>query len=160
MIEYYEINQDGTKYQLVYWELREIRFTKAQVKWLLPFLPILKAGKYPPQPVGYGGNPETRSHNSSSAGFTKPVEIAAEIEARIQQTGIDGLLTLGYYTWGMASIELMHYVSEDENRVWDRIGSVLRFCSGNQRKKLSYRGWKDQETGWYYRKNSKTLVKT
>lgn len=134
MIEYYETDANtGCRLKQTYWELREIHFTQSQIKWLLPVLKELKEGIYPKQPVGYAGC-EVRMRSAGAARFTRPVEIAAELEVRMQLCSIDGLLTLNYFTYGMAIIELMHYVNQDEVEVWNRIGRCLRFCSGSKRK--------------------------
>lgn len=134
MIQYYETDErTGCQIHCTYWELREIRFTMAQIKWLLPMLNELKAGKYPKQPVGYSGC-EVRMRSAGAAGYTRPVEIAGELEIRLQACGVDGLLTLLYYVSNWAVIELMHYVNQDEVEVWNRISRCLRFCSGSKRK--------------------------
>jgi hypothetical protein len=138
MIEYYETDQrTGCQIHCTYWELREISFNQAQIKWLLPFLSELKAGIYPKQPVGYSGC-EIRMRNAGAAGFTRPIEIAGELEIRLGACSIDGLLTLCYFTHSVAIEELTVYVNQDDNTIWNRIGRCLRYCAGSRRKKIPY----------------------
>lgn len=138
MIEYYETDErTGLMTAAVYWEMREITFSKSQIKWLLGHLPMLSEGKYPLKPVGYI-NCEVRTENNGDAGYCRPCEISAEIKARIEQCGEDGLITLAYYTWGMSIIELMHYVHKTETLTWYKITRCLRYISGKTRKNYSY----------------------
>ena len=67
-----------------YFNIWEIRFTKEQIRWLIPILPDLRLGNYPskttdtgyfdPQISGKGGTPKTP--------FARAVEIAAELDHR------------------------------------------------------------------------------
>ncbi len=137
MIEY----RDKDTLEIRYWyEPREIRFTREQVKWLLPYLLILRDGHYPKQPEGYN-NCEVFVKNKGNAAFTRPVELAAELDARLQVCLIDGLITEAYYCHELPIIRIMYYCDQTKEEVWDRIGRCIRYCAGWRRKQQSYRDW-------------------
>ena len=122
----------------VWYEMREIRFTRAQVKFLLENLPSLRLGLYPRRPSGYEVT-EQHTRSAGNAKFTKPVELAAEIEVRLQMCSWDGLLVEAYYCNEMPIIRMMYYCDQSEVEVWNRIGRAIRYCSGWARKRYSYR---------------------
>lgn len=137
MIKY---RDKSTGEELIWWELREIRFTQKQVKFLLNHLPQLRVGKYPTRPEGYS-NFEIMTRAAGNAGFTKPCELAGELESRLQQCAIDGLITEAYYCNELPIIRIMWYCGQTETEVWNRIGRCIRYCSGWKRKRLSYRDY-------------------
>ena len=77
-----------------YWSIYEIRFTKEQIVWLIKQLPLLRMGVYlpkttdtgyfDPQISGKGGTPKTP--------YARAVEVAAELDFRIESAGLDGLM--------------------------------------------------------------------
>lgn len=124
--------------ELYWYEMWEIRFNQAHVKFLFPALNQLRIGKYPPRPEGYGCQ-EVMTRTAGNAAFTKPVELAGELDFRIKQCGFDGFLTLGYYVYEIPIIEMMTQCDQSEGEIWNRIGRCIRFCAGWKRKKVSYR---------------------
>ena len=121
--------------------LREIIFTRDQVLWLLPYLSMLQEGQYPlnPQGTGYVDAPMKKLRVKASAYFTRPVEIAAEIDIRLEKTGIEGKLLVAEARVDMRINEL-----SPEAR------TALNYISGWRRRKLSYSAWKKQRK--YHRK--------
>lgn len=131
------------------------RFTKAQVKWAIPYLPLLRAGSYPrnPKETGYtstGGKPQYKS----GAKFEMAAGIAAELDLRIQRAGADGLMLEFLYAFEpedeLFVIEHMAQCLNLERReVYQRIRNALYFVSGEKRKAGSY--------SQYVRDNSRYL---
>lgn len=121
------------------------RFSKEQVKWLIPRLPMLRNGEYLPNPkeTGYfeqGGN---RPPVKASAKFELPAGIAAELDLRIQRAGLDGLLMEFLYALEPEDevyiIEHMAQCLNMETRIVERrIRNALYYVSGPDRKKGSY----------------------
>ena len=128
-----------------YFNLWEIRYSKDQIRWLIPILPALRLGQYPqrisdtgyfdPQISGKGGTPKTP--------FARAVEIAAEIDARIEACKLDGLMLEFLYSGDsedmmmvMAHIGIMMSLSVYQVR--DRVKAALNFVKGYRRKRCSY----------------------
>ena len=67
--------------------------TIPQLLWVLPHLPEIKAGFWPPshKETGYSGSSKGRQ-GSSEAKFVKPCVVAADIEKLIERERIDGIL--------------------------------------------------------------------
>ena len=62
---------------------QEIRFTPPQVLWLIPLLPLLRIGSYPPDPTasGYTDAPIGKKAIKTKAPSITAVEIASELSA-------------------------------------------------------------------------------
>ena len=128
-----------------------IRFTKTQVKWLIPLLPMLRIGEYPPNPkeTGYvetGGKPIFKP----GAKFETPAGIAADLDLRIQRAGVkgdrthDGMLLELFYTVApddeLFFLQHIAYALGIEiQEVGKRISNALGYVSGNDNKERSYR---------------------
>ena len=120
------------------------RFTKPMVRWLVPLLPLLRNGEYPPNPkeTGYikaSGKP----HIKASAKFETPAGIAAELDKRIQHAGIDGLMMEFLYASDPddESFKIEHMaqcMNMDTGEVSQRIRDAMFFVSGGNRKTGSY----------------------
>jgi len=133
-----------------------LRFTKAMVKWLIPYLPMLRSGSYPrnPKETGYTDSAISQRQVKASASFELPASIAAELDIRLQRAGVDGLLLEFLYAFDPADelfvIEHMAQCLNLERReVTQRIKNALYFVSGQDRKKTTY--------ARYIRDNYKTL---
>ena len=138
-----------------------ISFTKPQIKFLIPILPILRRGEYLPNPAetGYidpGGKPAIKP----GAKFEPFAGIAAELDLRIQRAGIrgdkihDGLLLEFLYSLQLDDemtlinhIAFAHGISDKE--VSQRIRNALFYISGASRKRNNY--------SQYIRDNRRTL---
>ena len=108
----------------------DISFCRYQMRWLIENLPGLRLGIYPPdpQPTGYIDNPGSRrSIVSTSAKFEMPVQLAAEVDARLDKTGKDGSLLLAQV---LAELPL-HRDAEQ----------ALRYITGWRRMRISYARW-------------------
>ena len=126
-----------------------IRFTRQEIKWLIPILPMLRDGEYPPNPrdadSGYikgGGRPLFRS----DAKFETPAGLAAELDFRIQRAGLNGLLVeLLYSSEPDDEVFVIQHIAEalgeDTWAVDKRIDKALSYIAGDNRKKLSYKEW-------------------
>ena len=120
------------------------RFSRTQVKWLIPLLPILRSGTYPPNPkdTGYidrGGKPVFKP----GAKFETPASIAAELDLRIQRAGFDGLLLEFLYAFGPDDeLFIIEHIAQclnlETREVAQRIRNALYFVSGEDRKSGSY----------------------
>ncbi|KKN74692.1 hypothetical protein LCGC14_0387340 [marine sediment metagenome] len=122
-----------------------IRFTKPQVRWLIPRLQQLRNGEYPPDPreSGYTDQGIQGRQFRAGAAFETPAGIAAELDVRIQRAGIDGLLLELLYTVEPDDelFFLQHIASamnEDIPRITKRIKNALAYCSGSGRKSRTY----------------------
>lgn len=85
-----------------WWAPKDIHFTEEQVVWLLENLPLLREGKWPPEPGPEGiESPgvipgfHLRRHRRCAA-FETPCEYAAEIEQRLQNLHTDEQAVLVY----------------------------------------------------------------
>ena len=130
----------------IYFNIWEIRFTQDQIKWLIPILPALRLGHFPakttdtgyfdPQISGKGGTPKTP--------FARAVEVAGELDYRIEAAGLDGLLLEFLYsgdTQDMLSMmqhigNCLGYSLDDVRR---HVNSALSFVKGYRRKRCNYR---------------------
>ena len=122
------------------------RFTKPMVKWLVPMLPLLRNGEYPPDPraadsgyTGGSGKPQVKP----GAKFELPASIAAELDKRIQAAGLDGLLMEFLYAFETEDeVFLIEHIVRCLNctseGVSQRIRNALYYVSGANRKAESY----------------------
>ncbi len=122
-----------------------IRFTRSQVKWLIPHLPLLRAGSYPrnPKESGYT-DPGIKSRQfKAGAAFEIPVGIAAELDIRIEKCGVDGLMLEFLYAFEPDDeLFVMEHMAQclnlERREVEQRIRNALCFVSGEGRKTTSY----------------------
>ena len=122
-----------------------IKYTKAQVKFLIPLLPLLRSGSYPPDPkeTGYTDQGIRQQQFKPEAKFEIPASIAAELDLRIQRAGVDGLILEFLYA----------FEPEDELFVIEHIAQCLHFetkeVSQRIRNALYYVSGADRKTGSY-----------
>jgi hypothetical protein len=114
----------------------DIRFTIEQVKWLVGLLPLLREGRWPPDPgqSGHTGLPAGRKTENTHAPFETPALIAAELELRIIACGADGWLVKAVYGWG-EDHQTLGISGQELSR---RVGRCLKYISGWSRKKMTY----------------------
>ena len=125
-----------------YWNISEIVFSRDQVKWLIPILPALRLGQYPqkitdtgyfdPQISGKGGTPKTA--------FARAVEVAGEIDARIEACGTDGLILEFLYSGDTQDmVSMMRHIGNcldcPLENIQHRIRRALSFIKGFRRKR-------------------------
>lgn len=121
------------------------KFTRAQVKWLIPLLPLLRGGTFPPNPKesGYTDSGIKSRQFKAGAAFETPAGIAAELDIRIQRAGADGLMLEFLYAFEPADelfvIEHMaQCLNLERKEVEQRIRNALYFVSGVNRKTRGY----------------------
>lgn len=115
-----------------WYSFREIRFTQEEITWVLCNAELIKAGEWPPEPItsSYTALPSIRKGGGKNARFTKPIEVIAEIERRLEHCGLDGLLAYLYYSYGFDENLLSKYYRLEPGEVKHRIGAVIWFISG------------------------------
>lgn len=123
-----------------------IKYTKPQVRWLIPHLPLLGQGIYPRRykETGYTDNQTDQRQKNNQAPFIKAIEIRAELMKRIELAFQDGLIMEFLY-----SIEpddevfVINHIAKclhlDNREVTQRIRNALYFVSGSDRKTGSYK---------------------
>ena len=121
----------------IWYEPREIIFSREQMLFLIEFLPLLIEGIWPPNPQGSGYTevPNVQRSRSRHAYFETPCQIAAEVEWRLNRTGIEGKLLVSEIRQGLMLEEL-----QPESR------NALNYISGWRRRTQDYSGWKKQRT--------------
>ena len=113
---------------------RVIRFTRAQVLWLIKNLATLRSGYWPTEPSSYVDLPLRKKTSKSGAYFTTPVEYAAEIESRLEQAGINGLILLAIEGWDVTVASLASYFRVSGWVIQRRRRQALAFVAGWKRK--------------------------
>jgi len=116
----------------IWYEPREIIFSREQMLWLISWLLVLIEGNWPPNPQGSGYTeaPNVQHSRSRHAYFETPCQIAAEVEWRLKRTGIEGKLLVAEIRLGLMLEEL-----QPESR------RALNYISGWRRRKTPYRVW-------------------
>mgnify|MGYP001596696046 CR=1 FL=1 len=114
-----------------WYSYQDISFCRPQMLWLIDNLAGLRLGIYPPdpEPTGYinnsgGGRPP---NVSSHARFETPVQLAAEVDYRLDRTGKDGQLLIAQV---LAELDV-HPDAEE----------ALRYITGWRRKDMKYTNW-------------------
>lgn len=67
------------------------------------------------------------------------MNIAIEIEARLEKCGLDGLVLLAIECWGESEASMANYFRMPEWSIRKRAKNALRYISGWKRKKQSYK---------------------
>ncbi len=100
-----------------------------QIIFIIENADTLRAGNWPLNPEGSGYiDPAIHTGYASEAYYTKPVGIIAEVNKRLERTGVHGKLLRAEVIAGLD-------LSEESK-------SALRYCSGRRRKQMSYNAWK------------------
>jgi len=133
-----------------------IRYTKPQLRWLLPTLALLRSGVWPrnPKETGYTDPAISKMPIKAGAKFELPAIIAAELDVRIQAAGVDGLMMEFLYAFEPDDeVFVIEHMAQCLNlgrrEVTQRIRNALGYVSGNGRKTTSY--------GQYVKDNHKYL---
>ena len=126
----------------------EITYTKRECLWLILHKPLIRDGDWPPEHKvsGYSGG---KGVGKKRAKFDNPACIIAELEQRVEATGLDGiLLELVYqnpddYQWLVQHISnAMHLEYRTIER---RIHMALKYIAGRKRKQRSYHEFKSHK---------------
>jgi len=89
---------------------REIYFTIDTSLWLIQNLGILGEGHWPPDTSSYIDPGIINKTSSGKAPFVTPIEFAAEIEARLEKCGVDGLILEAIECWGKSEESMSKYL--------------------------------------------------
>jgi hypothetical protein len=108
------------RFDIPWFALRDIYFNHEQVIFLLINLEMAKHPAY----------------------FTRPAELAAEIDYRLSQCGLDRYLIESFYTNNISIGDIAKYISMDPERVSRNINSALKYISGWERKDVTYQYFK------------------
>ncbi len=109
-----------------------IRWDREDIDLLLPWLYVMREGRYPPEPVtsGYvGGN---RSGVNSYAPFETVCQVAAELDRRLARTGLDCILVEHSYCDQMSDSELAKRYGMEEWEVRRHLQSAVSYISSGK----------------------------
>jgi hypothetical protein len=107
----------------------EIRFCPYQVLWVIANSDIFRAGHWPKNPNG--DDSSGQKGIKAEAAFVKPILILAELESRLERTGIQGKLLV-------AQIEAGYEFNMLDREARD----ALFYVKGWRRKRISFIDWK------------------
>lgn len=127
----------------IWWPPKEITFRRRQMLFLIKNLPELREGYWPANPAGSGyiDMPIVKKGGTGRhrAYFETPASTAAEVEVRLEKCGIDGLILLAIECWGESEESLAKYFRMPVWSIRKRAKNALRYISGWERKKQSYK---------------------
>lgn len=123
----------------------QIRWCPYQVLFLLRHTETLKAGRWPTQDGGTISREGSRQFRAE-ASFVKPELVIAELETRLDRTGLTGKLLAAQAKAG----ETLETLDRD---AW----TALMYVKGFRRKALSFGDWRKMRT--YRRKTTMTTEK-
>ena len=86
-----------------------IFFTYKTALWLIQNLGSLRSGYWPPEASSYIDLPPGGKSGKHRAYFETPIGYAAEIEARMERCGTDGLILEAMESWGKTEESLANY---------------------------------------------------
>ena len=135
-----------------YYKPGEIKFSRRQIEWLIPLLPLLRSGVYPrdPKETGYTQAPGKRQIKAK-AGFIGAAEIAAELDTRLQSCNSDGLFLEMVYGQPDDKVFVMQHIAMalgvSINTVERDIHRALNYCCGHKRRNRTYSQWKNHQRG-------------
>jgi hypothetical protein len=124
-----------------WWSQGDIRFSCRQCRWLVSVLAVLHEGHWPRNPLnpGYIDPPYRKKDPGRHASFEGPEMVAAEIETRMEACGLDGCLVEAFYGWNKDPRSLTRYFHMDERELAKRAARCVRYMSGWNRKRTTYR---------------------
>ncbi len=119
----------------VWYAPREMQFTRYQTEWALEHLAELRIGLWPPEASNYIDLSLGERGGKTNASFVVPVEIAAELEVRLEHTGIDGIMLEAIVSWGKSEQSVAISFSMSIWTVRKRCKQALRYiASGPNRR--------------------------
>ena len=109
-----------------------LKFSRAEMLFLLKHLAGLRKGEYPPNPVGssYTALPIAQVRVKRGGYFEGAIGIAAEIDIRLGQCGLDGLLLEASKTWELSDERIARVTNMSVAEVNRRLNRALKFISG------------------------------
>ena len=127
-----------------------IKFRRPQVIFVLQSLPTICLGIWPPNPRGSGYVDAPMGKGTKyirGAGFETIRIVIAEITARVEMAGFDGILLEAVYTWGKSHEALAKAHNLEVGDITVRVNRALKYCSGWSRKRRSYEEYRDHRRG-------------
>lgn len=134
-----------------YYKSGEIKFSRQQIEWLIPLLPLLRNGVYPrdPKETGVYDTPIGKRQVKAKAPFITASEIAAELDFRLCQAGEDGLFLEMVYSQPDDRYFILQHIATalgvDINWVDRDIERALKYVCGFKRKSRSYREFRNHK---------------
>ena len=123
----------------------EITFHSRHMLFLIKHLELLREGVYPHDPYhsGYTDEPmpKKRRRTSHHAYFETPCQLASEVERRLENCGLDGIMLLLLYTYNWSEEIIAKYYRISVEEVKFRAEAVLKHISGWNYKARPYRRW-------------------
>ena len=109
----------------------EIRFSGAQVRWMLSNWEELSEGQWIPQceDTGYSGFDKRNCH----APYEMVMQVVGELDARLIACSTDRILTINYFN--------PYNLIDNMPSTRRVVNNVVRYCSGYKRQQLPYRLW-------------------
>jgi len=112
----------------------EIHFTLEQVEWIMENMEELMAGVWPPEPTSYTDPVAQQHHATQHASFEKTIEVAGEVNARLENAGQDGAMCKMMYVYGEDIATIAKYWHLGNTMTEKRIDRALHYCCGWRRK--------------------------
>jgi len=123
-------------------------FEPEHIIWLLKHSFGIRAGNWPPKhtETGYikgGRKPRVKPE----AYFEKPCQVIAELEARLQCCGQDGMFLWACYSFDHDDIAeicslMAGFLNLTPGQVWARARKALAYCTGRDRRDIPYSTFK------------------
>ena len=129
----------------VWFNFAEIRWCPYQVLFILANTETLRAGRWPQDPDKADDNSGQRTVKTEGT-FTKPILILAEVETRLERTGVCGKLLIAQAEAGREFSNLDYEAK-----------SALLYIKGWRRKKEGFSAWKKRRN--YRQKGYQKVVK-
>ena len=111
----------------------QIRFSRAQLLWMMQNISILRSVEWPPdcKVTGYTGS---KSGHNSRAPYENPAAVTAELLTRIEKCGPDGLIMELVYSDPDNYTSLIQHIANamhlEPRTIERRINAALRYISG------------------------------
>jgi hypothetical protein len=124
----YDIDQATGRSSLSYVAPSAVRYNREDIEFLLPWLKQMREGAGPHEPEsGYVGGKKTGI--SPRAGYELWCQVAAEIDNRLQRTGMDRFLVERHYCDGLDIETIACWVFLPTREIQRRINSALSYIS-------------------------------
>jgi hypothetical protein len=108
--------------------------------WVLNYSNLIESGKWPQRTTGYTNNPDlVQTSIRGGAKFVAPVEVIAEIKARLDLTGQDGKAAYFHHAFGIPIEDIAELLNWDYSMTKRRINRAIAFSCGYKRRRENYR---------------------
>jgi len=134
---------DGLK---PFYNYAEIRWCPYQCLWIILYSGTFMLGKWPVDPDNPHDNNSGRTNIQTEASYCKPITILAELEQRLERTGMSGKLLV-------AEVE----AGRDFSNLSREARDALMYIKGFRRKRDSFAKWKKERN--YRRTHTKRYAR-